>query len=90
MYALPSPAVVEFVRLGGLTCRFPGCDHPAEIADIDHTHPSNVKVLCRRRSYHGDMAGAKKNDPRGPNKAEPQTKAKPAPSAVPGSNKKKK
>jgi hypothetical protein len=35
------------------------------------------------------MAGAQKNDPRGPNKAEPQTKAKPAPNAVPGSRKKK-
>jgi hypothetical protein len=33
---------------------------------------------------------ADKNDPRGPNKAEPQTKAKPAPNAVPGGNKKKK
>jgi hypothetical protein len=36
------------------------------------------------------MAGEKTNDPGGPNKAEPQTKAKPAPNAVPGSNKKKK
>jgi hypothetical protein len=36
------------------------------------------------------MAEEKKTDPRGPNKAEPQTKAKPAQSAVPGSNKKKK
>jgi hypothetical protein len=35
------------------------------------------------------MAGEKKTDPRGPNKAEPQTKAKPAPNAVPGSKKKK-
>jgi hypothetical protein len=35
------------------------------------------------------MAGEKKNDPRGPNKAEPQTKAKPAPNAAPGSHKKK-
>jgi hypothetical protein len=37
----------------------------------------------------GDMADQKKTDSRGPNKAEPQTKAKPAPNAVPGSNKKK-
>jgi hypothetical protein len=40
-------------------------------------------------TYYGDMAGEKKTDPRGPNKAEPQTKAKPAPSGVPGSKKKK-
>ena len=38
----------------------------------------------------GDMTEAKKNDPRGPNKAEPTTKAKPAQGAVPGANKKKK
>jgi hypothetical protein len=34
------------------------------------------------------MAAEKKLDPRGPNKAEPQTKAKPAPNAVPGQKKK--
>ena len=40
-----------------MTCRFPGCDQPAEVCDIDHTvpfplgptHPSNCKLLCR---YH--------------------------------------
>ena len=39
-----------------MTCRFPGCDHPAEFADIDHTIPwpwgltcaSNLKCLCRK------------------------------------------
>jgi hypothetical protein len=53
----PSTALAEFVRLRDLTCRFPGCDHPAEFCDIDHTvpfplgptHPSNLKLLCR---YH--------------------------------------
>lgn len=35
------------------------------------------------------MAEEKKVDPRGPNKAEPQTKAKPAQGAVPGSHKEK-
>ncbi|MGH3957712.1 HNH endonuclease signature motif containing protein [Mycobacterium sp.] len=53
----PSAALVEFVRLRDLTCRFPGCDQPAEFCDIDHTipfplgptHPSNLKLLCR---YH--------------------------------------
>jgi hypothetical protein len=51
----PSTALAEFVRLRDLTCRFPGCDHPAEFCDIDHTvpfplgptHPSNLKLLCR-------------------------------------------
>ncbi len=53
----PSAALAEFVRCRDLTCRFPGCDQPAEVCDIDHTvpfpagptHPSNLKLLCR---YH--------------------------------------
>jgi hypothetical protein len=53
----PSAALAEFVRLRDLTCRFPGCDEPIEVCDIDHTvpfplgptHPSNCKLLCR---YH--------------------------------------
>ncbi|GBE67443.1 hypothetical protein MFM001_39050 [Mycobacterium sp. MFM001] len=53
----PSAALAEFVRLRDLTCRFPGCDQPAEVCDIDHTvpfpfgptHPSNLKLLC---GYH--------------------------------------
>jgi hypothetical protein len=51
----PSTALAEFVRCRDLTCRFPGCDRPAEHADIDHTvpyplgptHASNLKLLCR-------------------------------------------
>ena len=52
----PSATLAEFVRWRDLTCRFPGCDAPAEVADIDHTipfpkgrtHPSNAKLYCRR------------------------------------------
>ena len=51
----PSASLAEFVRCRDLTCRFPGCDQPAEVCDIDHTipypigptHPSNLKLLCR-------------------------------------------
>jgi hypothetical protein len=51
----PSAALADFIRCRDLTCRFPGCDRPAEYADIDHTvawplgptHPSNLKCLCR-------------------------------------------
>ncbi|CAN3127591.1 HNH nuclease domain-containing protein [Mycobacterium sp. smrl_JER01] len=51
----PSQALAEFVRCRDLTCRFPGCDTPATLADIDHTvphpvgptHASNLKCLCR-------------------------------------------
>ncbi|HTZ15175.1 MAG TPA: DUF222 domain-containing protein, partial [Mycobacterium sp.] len=53
----PSAALADFVRCRDLTCRFPGCDQPAEACDVDHTipfplgptHPSNLKLLCR---YH--------------------------------------
>jgi hypothetical protein len=53
----PSAALAEFVQARDLTCRFPGCDRPAEVCDLDHTiawpqgptHPSNLKLLCR---YH--------------------------------------
>ncbi|WNG88801.1 DUF222 domain-containing protein [Mycobacterium sp. ITM-2016-00317] len=51
----PSRALAEFIRCRDLTCRFPGCDAPATLADIDHTvpyplgptHASNLKALCR-------------------------------------------
>ena len=53
----PSAALADFVRCRDLTCRFPGCDHPADFCDVDHTvpharggstHASNVKCLCRK------------------------------------------
>ncbi|MFV8170202.1 HNH endonuclease signature motif containing protein [Mycolicibacterium peregrinum] len=51
----PSVALTEFIHWRDLTCRFPGCDAPAERCDIDHTapwpagptHPSNTKLFCR-------------------------------------------
>lgn len=52
----PSQALADFVRCRDLTCRFPGCDVPAEFCDIDHsipwsrggpTHPSNLSLRCR-------------------------------------------
>lgn len=51
----PSVGLAEFVRCRDLTCRFPGCDRPAERCDLDHTvpypvgptHASNLKCLCR-------------------------------------------
>lgn len=51
-----SAKLAEFVRCRDLTCRAPGCDHPAIDCDIDHTipfadggatHASNLKCLCR-------------------------------------------
>ncbi|OMC33014.1 hypothetical protein A5740_12180, partial [Mycobacterium sp. GA-1841] len=51
----PSAALREFITWRDLTCRFPGCDRPAQYCDIDHTvpyptgptHPSNTKLYCR-------------------------------------------
>jgi hypothetical protein len=31
----PSAALAEFVRFRDLTCRFPGCDQPADVCDIN-------------------------------------------------------
>jgi len=53
----PSVALASFVRCRDLTCRFPGCECPADVCDIDHTipydrggptHASNLKALCRK------------------------------------------
>jgi Domain of unknown function (DUF222) len=54
----PSTILAAFIRWRDLTCRFPGCDAPADVCDIDHTtpypygatHPSNNKLYCR--SHH--------------------------------------
>jgi hypothetical protein len=53
---VPSKTLADFVRCRDLTCRWPGCDHPAFDCDIDHTipyadggptHASNLKCYCR-------------------------------------------
>ncbi|OBG16524.1 HNH endonuclease [Mycolicibacterium celeriflavum] len=52
----PSAALAWFVRCRDLTCRFPGCDEPADHCDLDHTiaypdgptQASNLKCLCRK------------------------------------------
>jgi len=52
----PSRTLAQYIRCRDLGCRFPGCDKPAEVCDIDHTvpweaggptHPSNLALLCR-------------------------------------------
>ena len=58
----PSAAVERWVRMRDMTCRFPGCERPAVICDVDHTIPfnhadpcnggltvpRNLKCLCRQ------------------------------------------
>ena len=53
---IPSKALDDFVRCRDLTCRWPGCDHPAMDCDVDHTipqaqggktHAANLKCYCR-------------------------------------------
>jgi hypothetical protein len=51
----PTAAQRALIRWRDLTCRFPGCDKPAQMCDVDHTtpyphgptHPSNNKLYCR-------------------------------------------
>ncbi len=54
---VPSVKLAAFVRSRDVTCRAPGCDHPAFDCDLDHTiayhdggwtHASNLKALCRK------------------------------------------
>ena len=52
----PSLKLDRFVRCRDMTCRFPGCNEPADVCDLDHTiaYPvgptcaSNLKCLCRK------------------------------------------
>lgn len=66
----PSADLEWFVRCRDLTCRFPGCDRPADLCDIDHTvafdaggftHASNLKCLCRKhhllKTFYDGPAG---------------------------------
>ena len=63
----PSAALADVVRCRDLTCRFPNCDRPAEVCDIDHTvpypvgptHPSNLKLYCRIHRVHKRLRQAK-------------------------------
>jgi hypothetical protein len=74
----PSAACKEFVQWRDLTCRWPGCDKPAEVSDIDHTvpwpagptHRSNNKCYCRihhllkvRREARDFRMGVRDPDP---------------------------
>ncbi|HEX5497350.1 MAG TPA: DUF222 domain-containing protein [Mycobacteriales bacterium] len=51
----PPAALDDFVRARDHTCRFPGCQHPAQHADLDHTIPwpkgpttqGNLGAVCR-------------------------------------------
>jgi Domain of unknown function (DUF222) len=65
----PSAGLARFIRCRDLTCRWPGCDQPAQNCDIDHTvpfpygptHPSNNKPYCRIhhlfKTFHAGPAG---------------------------------
>jgi len=51
----PPAALADHVRARDVTCRFPGCRHPARTCDLDHSVPfpvgptaaSNLGSLCR-------------------------------------------
>lgn len=62
---VPTAQVDKYVRLRDRTCQFPGCNRPAEYADLDHriafaeggrTTTDNLHCLCRhhhRLKHHG-------------------------------------
>jgi hypothetical protein len=76
----PSAALADFIRCRDLTCRFPGCDKPADFCDLDHTvpydaggptHASNLKLLCRKHHLlkpfgAGPVVGATNSSPTAP------------------------
>ncbi|WP_099038334.1 HNH endonuclease signature motif containing protein [Mycobacterium neglectum] len=53
---IPTAVLAMFIRCRDMTCRFPGCDEPAQVCDIDHTiaypagptQAANLKCLCRK------------------------------------------
>jgi Domain of unknown function (DUF222) len=65
----PSAVTKEFVRWRDLTCRWPGCDAPAQCCDYDHTvpyplsptHASTGKFYCRGhhliKTFYGGPGG---------------------------------
>ncbi|MDT5304263.1 MAG: hypothetical protein QOG79_7975 [Mycobacterium sp.] len=62
---IPSQVLAVFVRCRDMTCRFPGCDEPAHVCDIDHTiaypvgptQASNLKCLCRKHHLAKTFGG---------------------------------
>ncbi|MGB9306791.1 MAG: HNH endonuclease signature motif containing protein [Mycobacterium sp.] len=61
---VPSKALADFVRCRDLTCRWPGCDHPAIHCDVDHTiphshggatHAANLKCYCRKHQLRNTL-----------------------------------
>lgn len=73
----PSAQLRQFIRWRDLTCRFPGCDAPAQRCDIDHstpfpggpTHPSNTKLYCRThhliKTFYGFLGWRDQQHPDG-------------------------
>jgi hypothetical protein len=65
----PSTVTRQFVQWRDLTCRWPGCDAPAEACDYDHTvpypasptHASTGKLYCRGhhliKTFYGGAGG---------------------------------
>src|SRR5262249_55608730 len=46
----PSAALARFVRCRDLTCRFPGCDVPADVCDVDIRSPTRWGRRTRQTS----------------------------------------
>ncbi len=93
----PSATLTAFVQWRDLTCRFPGCDAPAEVCDIDHTHSpirtvprirrttscTAARIICSRRSTRG-LVGGSVSFPTAPSRGphRPATPTAPKPTAA--------
>jgi len=65
----PSAALADFTRCRDLTCRFPGCDCPAEYADIDHTVPWPMRPNASVKpeaALQGSLRSEKRSENLGP------------------------
>jgi hypothetical protein len=61
----PTAGVDRFVRARDVTCRWPGCQRPSRVCDLDHVVPwpngpttvQNLLALCRRHHRLKTLAG---------------------------------
>jgi hypothetical protein len=69
----PGAVLARHVAARDRTCRFPGCDRPAAVCDVDHTipfphgptSPHNTGLLCRRHHrFKHDTNGSNGDPPR--------------------------
>ncbi|WP_264076705.1 HNH endonuclease signature motif containing protein [Mycolicibacterium arabiense] len=90
----PSRALSAFLMFRDLTCRFPGCSHPAQKCDYDHTvpwphgrtHPSDLKAYCRHHHLLKTFGTTPNTQTAQSSSLHPAAAATPRPHSVRGSS----